>query len=85
MPVRQWSFFDAREVLLPPSEELNVADFAETGTRYDGQVAIFGNAFQVGKTPPFCLLFCFCFALTVCAGQADGPALLPGGGRRHRL
>lgn len=44
MPVRQWSFFDAREVM--PEEELPASEFVEEGTRYDGQVAIFGRTFQ---------------------------------------
>lgn len=46
MPIRQWTFFDAREVLPGGHEEVNPADYAETGTRYDGQVAVLGNAFQ---------------------------------------
>ncbi len=53
-PIRQWSFFDAREVLpVPVSADDAVVeaaaasgDFTEEGTRYDGQIAVFGKAFQ---------------------------------------
>jgi len=43
-PIRQWTFFDAREML--PEGTLDKSDFVEDGTRYDGQVAVFGKKFQ---------------------------------------
>ena len=43
MPIRQWSFFDARELL---QEEVEASDYVEENTRYDGQVAVFGKSFQ---------------------------------------
>lgn len=43
MPIKQWCFFDSREIL---PEKVDLADTAERGTRYDGQVAVLGNVFQ---------------------------------------
>uniref|UniRef100_A0A7N5ZTH9 E1 ubiquitin-activating enzyme n=1 Tax=Anabas testudineus TaxID=64144 RepID=A0A7N5ZTH9_ANATE len=39
-PLQQWLYFDALECL--PEEEHQLTD----GTRYDGQIAVFGSAFQ---------------------------------------
>ena len=49
MPVRQWLYFDGREVLHPGDAPLPGAaegDFAPAHCRYDGQIAVFGRAFQ---------------------------------------
>ncbi|XP_028261049.1 ubiquitin-like modifier-activating enzyme 1 [Parambassis ranga] len=45
-PLKQWLYFDALECL--PEEEDNVAEssFSAKGTRYDGQIAVFGSALQ---------------------------------------
>ncbi len=42
-PLFQWFYFDAVEAL--PSE-LNLADHAPVGSRYDNQIAVFGKSFQ---------------------------------------
>lgn len=51
MPLRQWFYFDALECLPEEEEEqgevtLPETDFSEKGTRYDGQIAVFGSSFQ---------------------------------------
>eukprot|EP01128_Nolandella_sp_AFSM9_P005358 TRINITY_DN256_c0_g2_i1.p1 TRINITY_DN256_c0_g2~~TRINITY_DN256_c0_g2_i1.p1 ORF type:complete len:1063 (-),score=334.92 TRINITY_DN256_c0_g2_i1:80-3268(-) len=43
-PIKQFLYFDALECL--PSEELTTEDCAPRGTRYDGQIAVFGNEFN---------------------------------------
>ncbi|XP_035007429.1 ubiquitin-like modifier-activating enzyme 1 [Hippoglossus stenolepis] len=45
-PLQQWLYFDALECL--PQEESQPAErfFSAKGTRYDGQIAVFGSAFQ---------------------------------------
>eukprot|EP00276_Gloeochaete_wittrockiana_P001504 CAMPEP_0184672430 /NCGR_PEP_ID=MMETSP0308-20130426/86094_1 /TAXON_ID=38269 /ORGANISM="Gloeochaete witrockiana, Strain SAG 46.84" /LENGTH=1027 /DNA_ID=CAMNT_0027119757 /DNA_START=423 /DNA_END=3506 /DNA_ORIENTATION=+ len=43
-PLKQWFYFDAVDAL--PEYELTPADCAPTGSRYDGQVAVFGRQFQ---------------------------------------
>lgn len=47
MPVRQWLYHDAAEAL-PYSADapLPAAEVAPAGTRYDGQIAVFGRSFQ---------------------------------------
>lgn len=48
MPLRQWLYIDAVECL-PSWAELNAlpaSEFEPTGTRYDGQIAVFGRSFQ---------------------------------------
>jgi ubiquitin-activating enzyme E1 len=50
-PARQWLYFDAVECLpaLPAdaaAAAAAAADTAPTGSRYDGQIAVFGRAFQ---------------------------------------
>lgn len=44
MPIRQFMYFDAMEAL--PSPLPSEADCAPRGSRYDGQIAVFGAAFQ---------------------------------------
>ncbi|XP_044066939.1 ubiquitin-like modifier-activating enzyme 1 [Siniperca chuatsi] len=43
-PLQQWLYFDALECL--PEKELAECSFSTRGTRYDGQIAVFGSAFQ---------------------------------------
>uniref|UniRef100_A0A8C6ULV6 E1 ubiquitin-activating enzyme n=1 Tax=Neogobius melanostomus TaxID=47308 RepID=A0A8C6ULV6_9GOBI len=45
-PLKQWFYFDSLECL--PEEDIHVEDglFALNGTRYDGQIAVFGSKFQ---------------------------------------
>uniref|UniRef100_A0A8C9SEE6 E1 ubiquitin-activating enzyme n=1 Tax=Scleropages formosus TaxID=113540 RepID=A0A8C9SEE6_SCLFO len=60
-PVQQWLYFDALECLPEEEEEkeevrlLTEHNFAPTGSRYDGQIAVFGKAFQekLGKQKYF--------------------------------
>jgi ubiquitin-activating enzyme E1 len=43
-PIKQWSFFDAREILdSSEASENKTNDFCEDGSRYDGQVAVLGQ------------------------------------------
>mmetsp|Transcript_47391 Transcript_47391/g.112774 ORF Transcript_47391/g.112774 Transcript_47391/m.112774 type:complete len:1011 (+) Transcript_47391:93-3125(+) len=44
MPIRQWLMYDNTECL--PEEPLPEAEYQMKGSRYDGQIAVFGNAFQ---------------------------------------
>lgn len=44
-PIFQWLYFDALECL-PQDKELSPEDVAPTGSRFDGQIAVFGNEFQ---------------------------------------
>ncbi|XP_029005446.1 ubiquitin-like modifier-activating enzyme 1 [Betta splendens] len=44
-PLQQWLYFDALECL-PGEEHRRTEGFSSTGTRYDGQTAVFGSAFQ---------------------------------------
>jgi ubiquitin-activating enzyme E1 len=43
-PLHQWLYFDAIECL--PSSPLPKEEFNLTGTRYDGQISVFGKTFQ---------------------------------------
>lgn len=43
-PIFQWLYYDAIECL--PSEDLSPKDCQLTGSRYDGQIAVFGDKFQ---------------------------------------
>ncbi|XP_041130083.1 ubiquitin-like modifier-activating enzyme 1 [Polyodon spathula] len=47
-PLKQWLYFDALECLPEENEELAVTEetCAPRGCRYDGQIAVFGSAFQ---------------------------------------
>ncbi|XP_062356447.1 ubiquitin-like modifier-activating enzyme 7 [Cinclus cinclus] len=46
-PLNQWLYFDALECLaLPGAAELTEMDCAPRGSRYDGQIAVFGANFQ---------------------------------------
>ncbi|KAI1234347.1 hypothetical protein IHE44_0003389, partial [Lamprotornis superbus] len=46
-PLNQWLYFDALECLaLPGAAELTETDCAPRGSRYDGQIAVFGANFQ---------------------------------------
>ncbi|GAA6221943.1 ubiquitin-like modifier-activating enzyme 1 [Lates japonicus] len=44
-PLQQWLYFDALECL-PQEDQLEQSSFSAKGTRYDGQIAVFGSAFQ---------------------------------------
>uniref|UniRef100_A0A8C3AR08 Ubiquitin-activating enzyme E1 n=1 Tax=Cyclopterus lumpus TaxID=8103 RepID=A0A8C3AR08_CYCLU len=44
-PLNQWLYFDALECLPEEEDELTEATLSK-GTRYDGQIAVFGPAFQ---------------------------------------
>ena len=44
MPIKQWFFLDAVECL-PDAWPLPPAEYAFEGTRYDGQIAVFGRSF----------------------------------------
>ncbi|KAM7006559.1 ubiquitin-like modifier-activating enzyme 1 [Tautogolabrus adspersus] len=46
MPLRQWFYFDALECLPEDKDQLDECSFSAKGTRYDGQIAVFGSAFQ---------------------------------------
>ena len=46
MPIKPWLYFDARECLPEDKSVLTVEACKPTGSRYDGQVAIFGKDFQ---------------------------------------
>ncbi|XP_054022841.1 ubiquitin-like modifier-activating enzyme 7 [Dryobates pubescens] len=47
LPLDQWLYFDALECLeLEGAMQLTEEDCAPRGTRYDGQIAVFGAAFQ---------------------------------------
>ncbi|XP_039972402.1 ubiquitin-like modifier-activating enzyme 1 [Xiphias gladius] len=46
MPLRQWFYFDALECLPQGEDQLAECSFSAKGTRYDGQIAVFGSAFQ---------------------------------------
>eukprot|EP00286_Rhodomonas_abbreviata_P025957 CAMPEP_0181313380 /NCGR_PEP_ID=MMETSP1101-20121128/14216_1 /TAXON_ID=46948 /ORGANISM="Rhodomonas abbreviata, Strain Caron Lab Isolate" /LENGTH=774 /DNA_ID=CAMNT_0023420327 /DNA_START=120 /DNA_END=2440 /DNA_ORIENTATION=+ len=43
-PIKQWMVFDAVECL--PAERLPAEEYELTGSRYDGQIAVFGKTFQ---------------------------------------
>ncbi|RXM94282.1 Ubiquitin-like modifier-activating enzyme 1 [Acipenser ruthenus] len=47
-PLKQWLYFDALECLPEENEELALTEetCAPRGCRYDGQIAVFGSAFQ---------------------------------------
>uniref|UniRef100_A0A672I4K8 E1 ubiquitin-activating enzyme n=1 Tax=Salarias fasciatus TaxID=181472 RepID=A0A672I4K8_SALFA len=45
-PLQQWLYFDAFECLPEGKDQQTESAFLEKGTRYDGQVAVFGSAFQ---------------------------------------
>ncbi|XP_031723484.1 ubiquitin-like modifier-activating enzyme 1 [Anarrhichthys ocellatus] len=45
-PLHQWLYFDALECLPEEEDQLTECSFAAKGTRYDGQIAVFGPAFQ---------------------------------------
>ncbi|XP_073325275.1 ubiquitin-like modifier-activating enzyme 1 [Pagrus major] len=45
-PLQQWLYFDALECLPEEEDRLEEGDFSAKGTRYDGQIAVFGSAFQ---------------------------------------
>jgi len=44
MPIMQWLVYDATECL--PDGDLPASEYELTGTRYDGQIAVFGKTFQ---------------------------------------
>ena len=48
MPIKQWLYFDALECLPEDRSTLTPENCKPTGSRYDGQVAVFGQDFQVG-------------------------------------
>ncbi|XP_057365163.1 ubiquitin-like modifier-activating enzyme 1 [Daphnia carinata] len=45
-PIVQWLYFDATECLPENQDSLTEENCKPTGSRYDGQVAVFGNEFQ---------------------------------------
>ncbi|XP_029286993.1 ubiquitin-like modifier-activating enzyme 1 [Cottoperca gobio] len=45
-PLQQWLYFDALECLPEEEDQLAECSFAAKGSRYDGQIAVFGSAFQ---------------------------------------
>ena len=53
MPIRQWLYFDALECLPEDKSGLTEEVCKPTGSRYDGQVAVFGQDFQVTKNSIF--------------------------------
>ncbi|XP_071350333.1 ubiquitin-like modifier-activating enzyme 1 [Trachinotus anak] len=46
MPLQQWLYFDALECLPQGESQLAESSFSAKGTRYDGQIAVFGSEFQ---------------------------------------
>jgi len=44
MPLKQWFYFDAVETL--PDTALPESEYQATGTRYDSQIAVYGQTFQ---------------------------------------
>ncbi|CAL1609434.1 unnamed protein product [Knipowitschia caucasica] len=45
MPLKQWFYYDALECL-PEDDQVEESLFTPKGTRYDGQIAVFGSDFQ---------------------------------------
>ncbi|CAB1437834.1 unnamed protein product [Pleuronectes platessa] len=45
-PLQQWLYFDALECLPQEESQPAVSFFSTKGTRYDGQIAVFGSAYQ---------------------------------------
>ncbi|XP_070758788.1 ubiquitin-like modifier-activating enzyme 1 [Enoplosus armatus] len=45
-PLQQWLYFDALECLPEEEDQLEECSFSAKGTRYDGQIAVFGSTFQ---------------------------------------
>lgn len=45
-PIYQWLYFDALECLPSDLSQINKGNCKAVGSRYDGQIAVFGNAFQ---------------------------------------
>lgn len=45
-PLQQWLYFDALECLPEEEDQLAECSFSASNTRYDGQIAVFGSAFQ---------------------------------------
>jgi len=45
-PIVQWLYYDATECLPDDCDKLTEKECAPTGSRYDGQVAVFGREFQ---------------------------------------
>ncbi|XP_023265943.1 ubiquitin-like modifier-activating enzyme 1 [Seriola lalandi dorsalis] len=45
-PLQQWLYFDALECLPQAESQPTESSFSAKGTRYDGQIAVFGSAFQ---------------------------------------
>ncbi|XP_054473859.1 ubiquitin-like modifier-activating enzyme 1 [Anoplopoma fimbria] len=45
-PLQQWLYFDALECLPEEEDQLTECSLSAKGTRYDGQTAVFGPAFQ---------------------------------------
>ena len=46
MPIKQWLYFDALECLPQDTSGLTAESCQPTGSRYDGQISIFGKDFQ---------------------------------------
>ncbi|XP_034074972.1 ubiquitin-like modifier-activating enzyme 1 [Gymnodraco acuticeps] len=45
-PLQQWLYFDALECLPEDKDQLAECSISAKGSRYDGQIAVFGSAFQ---------------------------------------
>lgn len=45
-PIKQWFYFDSLECLPEDDSQVEESLFALKGTRYDGQIAVFGSDFQ---------------------------------------
>ncbi|KAI3369989.1 hypothetical protein L3Q82_024797 [Scortum barcoo] len=45
-PLQQWLYFDALECLPEEKDQLAECSYSPKGTRYDGQIAVFGSEFQ---------------------------------------
>ncbi|XP_078494377.1 ubiquitin-like modifier-activating enzyme 1 [Ciona intestinalis] len=46
MPIKQYFYFDALECLPEEGQDENMESYQTSGSRYDGQIAIFGKDFQ---------------------------------------
>ena len=46
MPVFQWMYFDSLECLKEEGRDETEANYQPQGSRYDGQIAVFGKDFQ---------------------------------------
>ena len=71
MPVMQWMYFDSLECLPEEEKAFSENSYQKVKTRYDGQIAVFGQDFQrhILSRKYFivsALRFCSVFVLFVC-------------------